>query len=181
MPEASSRASTSPTIELVVTSIFVRYELSVESYYKKMHNMIAYKEGSSYFGTSQDWQDKVETNGNGESLGIEFLLQKKEGKTTGWISYTLSKTTRRFNNINNGKTYPSNHDKPHAFNLVANYKFSRRLSISSNLVYSTGRPITYPVGVFYMNKKGVIIPLLAFIADEVPIELSSRCVMSNIT
>ncbi|RLD59996.1 MAG: TonB-dependent receptor [Bacteroidetes bacterium] len=127
-----------------------KYELSVESYYKKMHNMIAYKEGSSYFGTSQDWQDKVETNGNGESLGIEFLLQKKEGKTTGWISYTLSKTTRRFNNINNGKTYPYKYDHRHDISIVFNHKLKDNIDISATWVFSTGSPITLAIGKYYM-------------------------------
>jgi hypothetical protein len=87
----------------------------------------------------------------GKSYGIEFLLKKKTGKLNGWISYTYSRAMIKVDSeyesdqINNGEYYPASYDKPHSLNVLSNWKFSRRFSVSGNLAYSTGRPITYPV------------------------------------
>ncbi|MBN1927838.1 MAG: TonB-dependent receptor, partial [Prolixibacteraceae bacterium] len=67
------------------------YEISIEGYYKYLENMIAYKDGASFFSGTDNWQSKLETGGTGTSKGIEFYLQKNKGRFTGWLSYTLSK------------------------------------------------------------------------------------------
>jgi hypothetical protein len=95
--------------------------------------------------------------GDLEAYGLEVMINKPKGRLNGWINYTWSKAMVTLNRpyeeeqINNGEPYPSNYDKPHAINLVANLKFSRRLSISSNMIYSTGRPITYPTGFYFQD------------------------------
>jgi hypothetical protein len=129
------------------------YELSVEGYYKAMNNVISYREGSSFLGFDTDWQDKV-TQGKGNSYGAEVFLQKKEGKTTGWIGYTLSWTNRQFANdnpdlaINRGKWFPFKYDRRHDLSLVVTHQFSKKFSFSGVWVYGTGNAITLPETVF---------------------------------
>lgn len=118
------------------------WELSLEAYQKEMSNLISYQEGATYFGSSQNWQDKVETNGTGKAYGFEFLAQKKRGKTTGWISYTWAKSNRQFDNINFGKTYPFKYDRRHNFNIVASHKLSDKINLSATWSYSSGQAIT---------------------------------------
>ncbi len=122
-----------------------KIELSLETYYKKMKNLIAYKEGVSYLGTS-NWEDKIETNGKGTSFGVEFLAHKKRGKTTGWISYTWAKTNRQFHNIAQGQAYPFTYDRRHSLNLVLNYKIKDNIDFSGTWVYGSGNPYTLAIG-----------------------------------
>jgi len=121
-------------------------EFSIETYYKITKNLIAYKEGVSYQGTSQNWQQKIETNGKGISYGIELLLQKKTGKLTGWIGYTYSKTNRQFDNINNGNPYPFKYDRTHDLSIVCAYKINNNIDFSLAWVFGTGYPFTLPRG-----------------------------------
>ena len=90
----------------------------------------------------------------GKAYGAEFLLKKLSGKLNGWVSYTWSRILLQQNDpkagelINGGIEYPANYDKPNDFSIIANYKFSHRFSISLNSNYSTGRPITLPIGTY---------------------------------
>ncbi len=126
-------------------------EISVESYYKWMENLIDIKVGAEFLLNPNI--ETVALQGDGKAYGLEFSV-KKNGKLNGWINYSYARSFIRIvgstldETINNGKFYPSNYDKPHNLNLVANYKVTRRLSISYNLNYSTGRPTTFPVGVY---------------------------------
>ncbi|WP_245574827.1 TonB-dependent receptor domain-containing protein [Aequorivita capsosiphonis] len=131
------------------------YELSLEGYYKKSDNILDFKTGANLL-----LNDHVETEllqGEGKAYGIEFLLKKKKGKLNGWLSYTYSRALIRLDSdfsediVNSGDFFPSNYDKPHDFNIVANYKLTQRFSLSGNFVYQTGRPITYPVGSYVIN------------------------------
>jgi len=126
-----------------------KYEISLEGFYKTMHHLIDYKDGASYMDTETDWQDKVETNGDGKSYGVEFLLQKKEGAFTGWIGYTLSKTTRQFDQLNFGKEYPYKFDRRHDISVALMYTWPRNKELSLVFVYGTGNAITLPRG--YLN------------------------------
>ncbi len=128
-----------------------KFEFSVEGYYKKMTNLISYKEGASFIDFG-DWQDKIE-QGEGESYGAEFFLQKKKGKTTGWLGYTLSWTNRQFENINGGRVYPFKYDRRHDLSAVVIHEFSDRISASATWVYGTGNSITLPV-----SKSTIYIP-----------------------
>jgi hypothetical protein len=131
------------------------YEFSTELYYKKIHNLVEYKDGANLLVNPVPEADILQ--GNLTSYGTEFMLKKLAGKLNGWISYTYSRAIVLVNGerpeekINFGNPYPANYDKPHALNIVANYKFSHRLSMSSNVVYATGRPITYPAAVYYQQ------------------------------
>ena len=129
------------------------YEFSLEAYYKEMNNLIEYKEGSSFFGLSTGWQDKV-TSGTGTSYGTELLIQKKSGNLSGWIGYTLSWTNRQFEEINFGKSFPYKYDRRHDLSLVGIYQINQKWSISSSWVYGTGNAITLPKSTYPSNNKG---------------------------
>lgn len=131
------------------------YELSLEGYYKMMDDVLDFKTGADLL-----LNENVETEvlqGEGKAYGVEFLLKKNRGDLNGWLSYTYSRSKYKFDGptseerINNGEFFPSNFDKPHDLSVIANYKFTKRYSISANFVYQTGRPITYPVGTFRFN------------------------------
>ena len=98
-------------------------QFSIEGYYKDMENLIAYKEGVSFFGSDEDWQNKI-TIGKGNSYGMEVLLEKKRGKTTGWIGYTLSWSNRQFDSLNFGDPYPYIYDRRHDIGLAVTHKFN---------------------------------------------------------
>lgn len=126
------------------------YEISVEGYYKKTKNILDYKVGAELL-----LNEHIETEllqGEGKAYGVEFLIKKTEGNLNGWIGYTYSrslvKLDSQFNEekVNNGKFFSANFDKPHDISVVLNYKFTKRYSFSTNFVYQTGRPITYPIG-----------------------------------
>ena len=132
-----------------------KYDFSVETYYKTVNNLLEYKNGANLVVNETPEIDVLQ--GILNTYGAEFMIKKTFGKFNGWINYTYSRSfvtvdsKHEEEKVNSGEAYPSNYDKPHALNLVANYKFSRRLSISSNVVYSTGRPITYPVGNYFQG------------------------------
>ncbi|MGC6429317.1 MAG: TonB-dependent receptor [Flavobacteriales bacterium] len=125
------------------------YEISLESYYKTMSNLIAYKAGYSNLQSTESWESSIETNGIGESYGLEFFIQKTKGKATGWIGYTLSWTNRKFENINFGEWYPYKFDRRHDLSIVLSYKLSKKWDFSSTWVYGTGNALTFPQGNYY--------------------------------
>lgn len=120
------------------------YELSVEGYYKTMNNLMEYKEGSSFVEMDKSWQDRV-TSGTGESYGAEVYLQKKSGKTHGWLGYTLSWTNRQFDELNQGKPFPYRYDRRHDISLALMHQLTKRKELSATFVYGTGMAITIPV------------------------------------
>ena len=127
-----------------------KVDLSLESYYKRMSNYLDYKSGAILIMNDDLEDDLVETRG--KAYGIEFMVKKGIGKLNGWLSYTYARTflqemeDRGIYTINGGAWYPAPHDKPHDLKLVGNYKFTHRYSLSVNVDYSTGRPVTVPVG-----------------------------------
>lgn len=120
-------------------------DLSVEAYYKSMSNLIEYKDGASFFGMSVGWEDLV-VLGDGESYGVELLVQKNFGKLTGWIGYTLSKTMHLFNRpgmvLNQGNPFPAKYDRRHDLSIVMSYKFNDKVDVSATWVFSTGNAAT---------------------------------------
>jgi len=124
------------------------YELSLEGYYKTMSNLITYKAGYSNLESTESWENAVETGGEGKAYGMELFLQKKKGKTTGWIGYTLSWADRRFDNINFGEWYSYKYDRRHDFSLVISHKFNDKWDVGATWVYGTGNAITFPQGVY---------------------------------
>lgn len=131
------------------------WEFSVESYYKQMRNVLEYKEGVSFLGSSSGWENKVEM-GKGRSMGIEFMVQKTTGKTTGWIAYTLAKSDRKFSpgSINNGIRFPYKYDRRHNLTLVANHQFNNRIDIGVSWIFATGGTATIPEEVTAVIRPG---------------------------
>jgi hypothetical protein len=126
---------------------------NVEIYHKWINNQVEYKDGTDF--SSPDPIETQVLQGKQRVNGIEMMFSKNVGKTTGWLSYCFSRSFikvdggEKATQINYGIEYPSNYDRPHSLNLILNHKVNRRLSLSSNFVYTTGRPITYPVSVYY--------------------------------
>ena len=120
------------------------YETSIEAYYKEMTNLIEYKEGVLPEDNTNSSSDDAFVFGNGNSYGVELLIKKNKGKTTGWIGYTLSKTTRYFDEINNGIAFPAKYDRRHDLSITATHKLSEKWTLSGVFVYATGNAITLP-------------------------------------
>ncbi len=127
------------------------YSLEVEAYYKTVDNRIDYIDGSELIG-----QNTIETeilNGEMRAYGLEFLLRKNEGDLTGWIAYTLSKSEQRTPGgaaggpgINNGEWYNTFFDRTHDLSVSGSYRLNDQWSFGTNLIFQTGRPVTYPNG-----------------------------------
>lgn len=130
---------------------------TLEGYYKRMKNIISYKEGASFLPIENfdspnstqiiDWQDNV-TRGKGWSYGVEALLQKKVGRFSGWAGYTLSWTQWQFNELNDGKKFYPRYDRRHDISLVGVYELSPRITLSANWVYGTGNALSMPLGTY---------------------------------
>jgi len=128
-------------------------ETSLEIYYKKIKDYLDYKPGATLFLNHHIETDVLNTKG--KAYGLELLLKKPGGKLNGWISYTWSRIMLKGADstqgvqINNGDFYPANYDKPHDITLAVNFRINHRVSLSLNSTYSTGRPITLPIGRYY--------------------------------
>jgi hypothetical protein len=125
-------------------------EISSEAYYKVSENLIEYKAGTIIFDNAENFNNKIELDGFGVSKGVEILLQKKKGKLTGWLAYTLSKTTRKFENINNSIPYPFKYDRRHDFSIVCNWQINERIDFSSTWSLSSGQAITLPTSKYQL-------------------------------
>lgn len=129
-----------------------KVDISLEGYWKKASNMLDYKSGAVLVMNENLVSDLVPVYNR--AYGVEFMVRKSIGKLNGWLSYTYSRSLlkemqdRGPETINGGGWYNAPHDKPHDFKLVGNYKFTHRFSLSCNADYSTGRPVTVPIGVF---------------------------------
>ncbi|MDP1762609.1 MAG: TonB-dependent receptor [Sediminibacterium sp.] len=128
-------------------------ETSLEVYYKHMNDYLDYKSGAVLVLNHHIETDVLATRV--KAYGIELLIRKSTGKFNGWFSYTYARTLLQMNDntqgapINKGVYYPANYDKPHDVTFVGNVRVSHRFSISLNTTYSTGRPITLPIGRFF--------------------------------
>ncbi|MEZ0608428.1 TonB-dependent receptor plug domain-containing protein [Fibrella sp. WM1] len=133
--------------------------LTIEGYYKEMQNLIGYRDGASFLAVdlsatidptltyNTNWEDNIVV-GRGRSYGTELLLQRKEGRLTGWVGYTLSWTIHQFNAINGGREFYPRYDRRHDASIVLSYKLRPRLTLSANWVYGTGNTITLPLGTY---------------------------------
>ncbi|HEU5289956.1 MAG TPA: TonB-dependent receptor [Cyclobacteriaceae bacterium] len=120
------------------------YEASVEAYYKNMKNVTDFADNAVIF-FNEDLSTEYR-QGKSYSYGAEFMVNKKEGKITGMMSYTLSKTMRDIPGVNLGREFKANYDRRNVVNFNAVYELSERWSFGANFTYSTGRPITLPAG-----------------------------------
>jgi hypothetical protein len=131
---------------------------SVEGYYKTMNDVIGYKEGATFIqleaaatGEGISWEDNV-TSGHAWSYGLEFLIQKKEGRFNGWIGYTLSWTQMQFDSLNFGKKFYARYDRRHDISLVGTFKVNDHITLSGTWVYGTGNAVTMPTSVYSTPK-----------------------------
>jgi hypothetical protein len=122
---------------------------SVEAYYKSMENQIDYRTNADVFLNENAEAELL--YGIGRSYGLEFLCKKEDGIFTGWISYTLSRTEKKFDEINNAKWYPARQDRTNDISIVANLKASHKLTLSATWVYYTGNAITFPSGKYEID------------------------------
>ncbi|MEI6276959.1 MAG: TonB-dependent receptor [Prolixibacteraceae bacterium] len=128
-----------------------KYEFSVESYYKNLQNQIDYKNGAELI-----FNENVESQilfGRGRAYGLEFFLKKKQGRFNGWISYTLSRTERIFDQINNGNYFPAKQDRTHDLSIVGMFELNKKWTFSATWVYYTGNAVTYPTGKYQVENR----------------------------
>jgi hypothetical protein len=122
------------------------YEFSAEVYYKDMKNVVDFKDHANLL-INENLEQELRF-GQGYSRGLELMLRKTSGPLNGWISYTLSESRRRIEDVNEGRWYRSPYDKPHNISVVGTYEINSRWSASANWVYADGTPVTYPTGRF---------------------------------
>lgn len=125
------------------------FEVSVEGYYKKLKNQIEF--GQSYVPELNLDVEQSFVFGEGWSYGTEFFINKKEGKLTGWLGYTLSYTRRKFPDLNNGNTFPARYDRRHDAVAVATYEINKKWKVSATFVYGTGQALTLPTGRYFIE------------------------------
>lgn len=116
-----------------------KWQFSIEGYYKRTKNVLEYKDSATLMGASTSWEEKVDM-GKGRTMGIEFMAQKTIGNTTGWVSYTLAKSERKFSvgGINNGDWFPYKYDRRHNFNIALNHQFSKKIDFNATWEFHTG-------------------------------------------
>lgn len=165
----SNSTSTNPTDKWVASNNFIKpgisdqisigyykdlfdeaYELNAETYYKVLQNQIDYRNGANITNSLVPIEQSL-LFGIGRAYGLEILLKKKTGKLTGWISYTLSKTEKKINQINNNQWYNARQDRTHDLAIVATYEINKRWTLSGNWIFYTGDAITFPAGKYTIN------------------------------
>lgn len=130
------------------------YELSAEVYYKQFYDIVDYRDGAELL-----LNDKLETeilSGSGLAYGLELMFKKTRGRLSGWLSYTLARTERTIEGINNGDPFVSNWDKTHDLSVVLSFDINEKWTLGANFSYMSGRPVTYPDSRYEYN--GVIVP-----------------------
>jgi len=140
-------------------------EASIEAYYKTMDNQVLFKEGSQIVLNTN--LDSILTFGKGKSWGIELFVKKNFGKLTGWISYTLSKTTQVFPDLNRGLKFPASFDRRHNLAVAGSYELNKNWTVSADFVFYTGRAFTLPAG-------RITVPVDASLYDGVYYDYISR-------
>lgn len=126
-----------------------KYEFSTEVYYKILQNQIDYKNGAVL--VANETAESQLVFGRGRAYGIEFYLNKRYGSLTGWISYTLSRTERNIEGVNNNSWYPATQDQTHNLSIVAIYKLGKKWTLASDFVYNTGNAVSWPSGKYNID------------------------------
>ncbi len=127
------------------------FQLSCDLYYKTFDNLIELRDGASFIGSAINWEQQLIRGGKGYAIGGEFLLEKKRGRTTGWLAYTISKNMRKFTEINKNDWYPFRYDRRHELSLVVTHDFNKRINLSANWVYMSGEAVTLPQYKYLIN------------------------------
>ena len=129
---------------------------SVEFYYKEIKDIVEFRDGAEFTGSPHTETSILQ--GDQRAYGVELMLQKSAGRQDGWISYTYSRSEvqvdgpTEFESINRGDPYPSNFDRPHVLNMIWSYHINRRFTLSSNMIYMSGRPVTFPSSLYYIGE-----------------------------
>jgi hypothetical protein len=131
------------------------WEINAEAYYKHMSNLIVFLEGSLIQIDGENWQNEVDV-GMGFARGLEFMLQKSFGKTRGWLTYTLSKAEREFDEVNQGKPFPFRLDRRHQANLTVQHQINNAWTLSALWTFSTGMATTLPRQVYDFNQLNLL-------------------------
>lgn len=126
-----------------------KYEFTVETYYKLLQNQVDYRNGANIF-TNQPIETQL-LYGKGRAYGAEFYIKKKTGRLTGWVSYTLSKSERLIDGINDNQWYNARQDRTHDLAVVGIYKLNEKWTLSANFVFYTGDAVTYPSGKYQID------------------------------
>jgi hypothetical protein len=126
-----------------------KYEFNVETYYKTLDNQIDYRNGANT--QANELLEGELLYGIGRAYGVELILKKKQGKFTGWFGYTLSKTERKVDGINNNEWYNARQDRTHDLSIVGIYDISPKLSVSALFVFYTGNAVTFPTGKYEID------------------------------
>ncbi|MCF6128092.1 TonB-dependent receptor [Flavobacterium sp. AS60] len=137
------------------------YSLEVETFFKKIKNRVDYIDGANLI--ANEAIERAILNGKARAYGLEVLFRKNEGRTTGWLSYTLSRTeqqvpgrTAEETGINNGRWYKTGFDKTHNLAVVGNYKLNEKWRFGANFILQTGQPVTFPNGQYVYE--GITVP-----------------------
>nr|WP_074587897.1 TonB-dependent receptor [Pedobacter antarcticus] len=170
--QLSNSATGSPTDKWVATNNIIRpetagqfsagyfrnlkdnkYEFSAEAYYKAMQHQVDYKDGANI--RSNDPIEPQLLFGKGRAYGVELLLRKKTGKLTGWIGYTLSRSEKQIDGINDNDWYAARQDRTHDISIVGIYALNPKWNLSATFVYYTGNAVTFPTGKYQVDDQVV--------------------------
>ena len=132
-----------------------KYSASIDTYYKWLDNQIDYKNGADLILNNTIESELV--YGKGRSFGVELMVEKKKGRFTGWVSYTLSRTLRQFDEINGGEEFSARQDRIHDVSVVGMFEVNDKITLSANFIYYTGDAVTFPSGRYIVD--GQIVPL----------------------
>lgn len=128
------------------SSLSGKYELSLETYWRRMQRLLEYETNANTRESAiLNWSELVE-EGRGQAIGLELFAQKKTGRWTGWVGYTLGKTTRKFEKLNDGNTFPDGFDRRHDLSIVSQYRITDQIEFAATWVYGSGYPLWLPVG-----------------------------------
>ena len=172
--QLSSSATSTPTDKWVATNNIIKpeiadqvsigyfrnlkdnaYEFSAETYYKALQNQLDYKDGANI--RSNDPIEPQLLFGKGRAYGLEVLLRKKTGRLTGWVSYTLSRTEKQINGINDSEWYAARQDRTHDISIVGMYDLNKKWSLSATFVFYTGNAVSFPSGKYYVDNQVVFL------------------------
>lgn len=125
------------------------FETYMDGYYKKMYNLVEYQDGIDLSSVTKN-PDQLYTTGEGQSYGVEFYIKKSKGKFTGFVGYTLSFTTREFEDLNEGKPFYARYDRRHDVAVNLSYEIIRnKLSVSAVWIFASGNTMTVPTGLYF--------------------------------
>ncbi len=154
---------------LVWSSLSGRYELSLEAYWRRMQHLLEYETNANAGASAVlNWAELVE-EGSGHARGLELFAQKKTGRWTGWLGYTLGKTTRTFENLNGGSTFPDGFDRRHDVSFVSLYRITNGIEMAATWVYGSGYPVWLPVGRYLGDDSGFLYRYPTVLVDFGPL------------